>query len=157
MTWNDYYINIAKTVAQKSKDPSSKVGCVIVDRNNEPVSFGFNGFVRKSKEDLMTFERPLKYNLTIHAEMNALIFAKQDLSGCKAYITHGPCDNCLKHLLQAGVTEIFYGCPGIIRDRGTEKEKEAIERLILSTEVKVQNVNNMNNYIQELQGRTNEQ
>ena len=65
ISWHEYFINIAKEVAKKSKDPSSQVGCVIVTNDNRPVSFGYNGFVSGCDEGHMTFERPLKYNLII--------------------------------------------------------------------------------------------
>lgn len=44
-TWDEYFIEIAKVTARRSKDPSTKTGCVIVDPNNRPVSFGYNGFI----------------------------------------------------------------------------------------------------------------
>lgn len=150
MEWYEYYMNIAKEVAKKSKDPSSKVGCVIVDKENKPISFGFNGFVSKCDEEMMSTERPLKYYLTVHAEMNALIFAKKDLEGCIVYTTHAPCENCLKHLLQAKVRSIYYDCPGIMKERGTDVEKEAITRLILSTKATVVNVNTGYEYYKEI-------
>jgi len=150
MDWQEYFNNIVDKVKDKSKDPSTKVGCYIVDENYEPVSSGFNGWVAKCNEDMMTWGRPLKYEMIIHAEMNALIFARRSLKGCRVFITHGPCPNCLKHLLQAGTREIYYDCPGIIRDKGTEIEKEAIARLIISTGAKVLNVKNGRNYIDEV-------
>ena len=150
MDWHEYFNNIVKEVSKKSKDTSTKVGCYIVNKNNELVSSGFNGWVSGCDEKLMTWEKPLKYEMVIHAEMNALIFAKQSLKGCVVYCTHGPCANCLKHLLQAGIREIFYNCPGIMRDRGSDLEKEAVKRLILSTNAKVFNVNNETLYIEEL-------
>ena len=50
----------------------------------------------------------MKYHFVIHAEMNALIFAKRDLSGSKIYTKYFPCENCLKHILQSGISEIVY-------------------------------------------------
>jgi dCMP deaminase len=44
-TWDEYFIKIAEVVAEKSKDPSSKMGCVIVDKNKRVVSLGYNGLV----------------------------------------------------------------------------------------------------------------
>lgn len=141
ISWHEYFINIAKEVAKKSKDPSSQVGCVIVTNDNRPVSFGYNGFVSGCDEGHMTFERPLKYNLIIHAEMNALLFSQKTLKDCKAYVTHAPCDNCLKHLMQAGITEIYYSDPGILKNRGTPEQKEAIRRLLTSKSMICQNIN----------------
>lgn len=155
MDWHEYFNNIVKEVSKKSKDTSTKVGCYIVNRENEPVSSGFNGWVSGCNEKLMTWERPLKYEMVIHAEMNALIFAKQSLKGCKVFITHGPCANCLKHLLQSGIREIYYNCPGIMRDRGSDLEKKAVKRLILSTDAIVLNVNNGTPYIDELNYKEN--
>ena len=149
LKWNEYFINIAKQVAEKSKDPSSKVGCVIVTDDNRPVSFGYNGFVSGCDESLMTMDRPMKYYLTIHAEMNALLFAERSVRNCKAYITHGPCDNCLKHLMQAGIRKIYYACPGIIKERGTNEQKEAIKRLLQSKAVECVNINGKN-YLEDI-------
>ncbi len=43
--WDEYFINIADEVATRSKDPSTQVGAVIVDKKHRPVSFGYNGFL----------------------------------------------------------------------------------------------------------------
>ena len=150
MNWHNYFIAITKEVAAKSKDPSSKVGAIIVNKNHEIVSTGFNGFVSKCDETCMTYERPMKYNLIIHAEMNALIFAKRDLYNCTVYSTHGPCENCLKHLLQAGIVKYFYDDPGIIRDRGSREQKAAIMRLVDATNIQIINVNNELFYTTEI-------
>jgi len=108
ISWDDYFITIAHAVATRSEDPSSKVGCVIVSRDNAPISFGYNGFIAGCNKHGQTFERPMKYQLVIHAEMNAMIFAKDDLHGAKLYCTHAPCANCLKHALQAGIRHIIF-------------------------------------------------
>ena len=141
MNWDQYFINIAGEVAKKSKDPSTQVGCVLTTLDHRPISFGYNGFVSGCQEELMTFERPMKYHLIIHAEMNALMFAQRSLVNCKAYITHGPCENCLKHLLQAGVREIIYADPGVIKARGTNEQREAISRLLNATGARCCNIN----------------
>lgn len=150
MNWKEYFNNIAHAVALKSKDPSSKVGCVIVDQDNRIISQGFNGFVAGCDESKMSWERPMKYNLVIHAEANALLFAREPLKGAKAYVTHGPCDNCLKHMLQAGIREIYYKDPSIMRDRSSSDQKEAIGRLIEGTGAKVENVETGKSYKDEL-------
>jgi deoxycytidylate deaminase len=126
-------MNIAKEVAKKSKDPSTKVGCVIVDQSNRPVSFGYNGFVMGCDESLMTHERPYKDMLTIHAEMNALIFARCNVNGCKVYVTHASCENCLKHMLQAGIREVTYETFDTNGNFMTKERKFVIGQLIKST------------------------
>jgi len=125
--WNDYFMDMAEVVATKSKDPSTQVGCVIVDKKHRPVSNGYNGFVSGCDEKKMSQERPLKYHLVIHAEMNALIFSNKSLEGCIVYTTHYPCDNCLKHLLQAGVRQIYYKYDEHV-ERYSKEQKEAIKR-----------------------------
>ena len=84
--WDEYFMKIAETVAVKSKDPSSKMGCVIVDKNKRVVSLGYNGMLQGADESKMTLsERPMKYYFAIHSEMNAILFAHQDLTGCTIY------------------------------------------------------------------------
>ena len=127
------YFDIAEEVAKNSKDPSTKVGAVIVDKSGKEVSKGYNGFVDTCKENFMTYERPMKYNLIVHAEMSAILSAKQDLTGCSIYTLYAPCSNCLKHILQSGISKIFYKY--LLVNSQTEiksDEKEAILRLLLS-------------------------
>ena len=127
--WNDYFMDIALQVATKSKDPSTQVGAVIVTEDNEPVSFGYNGMVRKMDEKQVTWERPDKYYIVIHAEMNAVLFARRDLANCKMYVTHHPCENCLKHVLQSGIKEIYYRDDSVV-ERFDEHQLKAIDRLV---------------------------
>lgn len=141
------FIEIAHVIAKKSKDPSTKVGAVIVDSENRIVSTGYNGFVSKNNEDYMTFKRPMKYHLTIHAEMNALLFAKQDLTGKTMYITHSPCSECLKHILQCRIRTVYYS---ELYSKFTDDQKEAIRRLILSTGAKIVNILTKADYLTEL-------
>ena len=109
MNWDEYFLQIAEAVALKSKDPSSKMGCVIVDQNKRVVTVGYNGMVQGSDESKMTLsERPMKYHFAIHSEMNAIIFAHQDLTGCTLYNRVATCDNCLKYCLQAGIKRFVY-------------------------------------------------
>ena len=107
--WDEYFMKIAEVVASKSKDPSSKMGCVIVDENKRVVSLGYNGMPQGADESKMTLsERPMKYYFVIHSEMNALIFAKRVLAGCTVYNRVATCENCLKYCLQAGITRFVY-------------------------------------------------
>lgn len=151
MNINSYFLNLAQAVSMKSKDPSSKVGAVIVDRDNRIVSTGYNGMVAGADESKLTWDRPMKYHLVVHAELNAVLYARRDVQGCRVYITHGPCENCLKHMLQAQIVEIYYGDVSIMRDRSTPEQKEAIKRLIEATGAVVQNLNGKL-YTEELYG-----
>ncbi len=110
MDWDEYFLKIAETVALRSKDPSTKVGTVIVDSKKRPVSFGYNGLIQGADESKLTLtERPMKYHFIMHSEANAIIFAHRDLADCTCYSTYAPCVDCLRFLLQAGITRIVYG------------------------------------------------
>ena len=108
--WDSYFAKMCLIVASKSKDRSTKVGCVIVGPNHEVRSVGYNGFVRGANDEREDWhERPKKYKVTCHAEANAIANAARagiQLEGCTAYISLPPCSNCALLLVQAGVTNI---------------------------------------------------
>lgn len=105
--WDERFLKAAEEVATWSKDPSTKVGCVIVDSDlQRRVGEGFNGFPRFMSDAKELYEdRETKYSRTIHAELNAVLFAKKT-EGCTAYVTHPPCTNCALVLIQAGVNRV---------------------------------------------------
>jgi len=95
-----------------SKDPSTKVGAVLAHAN-EIVSMGFNGFPRGVKDDDRLLDRGKKYQLIVHAEMNALLRAGTRAKNAKLYLYQlPPCCACAKHLVSAGISEVvFCNCP----------------------------------------------
>ncbi len=139
------FIEIAKIVAEKSKD-STKVGAVIVD-GDKIIATGRNGFVAHCNESYMSLNRPEKYHLTIHAEVNAILYAKTDLVGMTMYVTHSPCPNCLKVILQSGIRNVYYNQ---LYDKFDLFEKDALQRLINSTCANIKSVDNIN-YLEHLQ------
>ena len=157
--WDEYFMKIAETVALKSKDPSSKMGCVIADENKRVVSVGYNGLVQGADESKMTLsERPMKYHFVIHAEMNALLYAYRDLSGCTLYNLTATCDNCLKHCIQAGIKRFVYKDLRV-HSYSTDPSKsmtnietdEAIIRLLASMpEIKTLNLMSGKTYIEDI-------
>lgn len=110
MSWDNYFSEMCILVASKSKDRSTQVGCVIVDENNLIQTTGYNGFVRGANDERPDWhERPKKYEVTIHAEGNAVATAANkgiSLHGCTAYISLPPCAKCTGLLIQAGITKI---------------------------------------------------
>jgi dCMP deaminase len=106
--WNKHWIEVALVTSKLSKDPSTKVGAVIVTRDNRQCSIGYNGFARGIKENKMKWTRPIKYERVIHAEMNALLNCPFETINCKIYLTHQPCHRCIGHVLNSGITEIYY-------------------------------------------------
>lgn len=107
--WHKRFLEMAKLVSTWSKDPSTKVGAVIVDKNRRIISTGYNGFavgVDDCEERLI--DRTLKYPLTLHAEENAMSFAKQNLEGCKLYVCGlPPCAHCASLIIQSGIKEVY--------------------------------------------------
>ncbi len=107
--WDEYFLQIAELISTKSKDPSTKCGCIIVDKNHRVVSTGYTGLIQGADESKMTLsERPIKYLFSTHSEMNAVLFARRDLTGCTIYNNVATCDNCLKYCLQAGIKRFVF-------------------------------------------------
>ncbi len=110
--WDQRFIDLARHIAGWSKDPSTKVGCVVVGPDREIRSTGFNGFPRgidDSSERLS--DRDKKYPLICHAEENAIMHAARigvSLKDCSAYVTWPPCTRCARSLIQAGVRMVYY-------------------------------------------------
>jgi dCMP deaminase len=104
-------MDLARLVASWSKDPSTQVGAVIVDQDKRIVSTGFNGFpcgVNDAEVD-----RETKLLRTIHAEENALLFARRNVVGMVVYVTRPPCARCAAKLVQAGITRVVYQLPPV--------------------------------------------
>jgi dCMP deaminase len=111
-TWKDYFMSMAELVASKSKDPSTKVGCVVVTEDKVVAATGYNGLPRGVMDKSERMERPAKYLWTSHAEENAVAQAARvgaKLKGGTAFVTHHPCSRCARSLIQAGVTSVVIG------------------------------------------------
>jgi dCMP deaminase len=103
--WDRFFLGAAEYFSTASKDPSTKVGSVIVAPNKSVIGIGFNGFPQGMPDDEELYlNREEKYPRMVHAEMNALLFANQPLHGCTLY-TYPLliCDKCFIPLAQAGV------------------------------------------------------
>ena len=122
--WDVRFVELAMHIAKWSKDPSTKVGCVVVGEDREIRSTGFNGFPRGIKDDEeRLLDREKKYPLICHAEENAIMHAARigvSLKGSTAYVTWPPCSRCARSLIQSGIKEIIYPTPGEIPERWIE-------------------------------------
>lgn len=105
--WDNRFLRLAKEVASWSKDPSTKCGAVITDRNLL-VSIGFNGFpkgVKDREEDYQN--RELKYEKVLHGELNALLHANRSVKGCTIYVyPFMPCSRCMATIIQSGISRV---------------------------------------------------
>ncbi len=106
--WDAYFLAIAEAVSRRSPDPSTRHGCVLVDADRRVVATGYNGPVAGLPNEMVPLERPAKYDWLIHAEDNAVAFARCDLRGSTAYVTGPPCSACFRRLLQVGVRRIVH-------------------------------------------------
>lgn len=107
--WDRKFIEMAVLVSSWSKDPSTKVGCVIADSDHAQLSEGFNGFPRGIADDQRLQEREMKYRLIVHAEANAVAAAARNghaLKGATAYVTFCPCTQCAALIIQAGIIRV---------------------------------------------------
>jgi len=110
--WHRRFLDFAAHVATWSKDPSTQVGCVIVDDERRVVALGYNGFPRGVTDGKERYDdRPTKYAMVVHAEANAILNAVGDVKGATAYVTHHPCASCAGLLIQAGVRSIITTAP----------------------------------------------
>jgi dCMP deaminase len=107
-SWDQYFLTMAEHVSVRSPDPNTKHGCVLVDADKRVISTGYNGPVRHLPNDMVPTTRPEKYYWYIHAEDNAVAFARCDLRGATAYVTGMPCSACFRRLLQVGVKRIVH-------------------------------------------------
>ena len=110
-TWDDYFLNIAKVVSIKSKDPRCPVGAVIVSEDNIILSTGFNGMARGVHDDEEILADAVeKINVICHAESNAISNAARvggrPLKDATIYVTKFPCLACCNDIIQAGIKRI---------------------------------------------------
>lgn len=102
--WDKRFLGMAELVASWSKDPSTKTGAVIVDLDNRVISVGYNGFPKGVKDDERLHDRDLKYQLIVHCERNALLFAGRNLKGCTLYTwPFMSCSVCAAMVIQSGI------------------------------------------------------
>lgn len=115
ITWDEYFMGVAYLAAQRSKDPSTQVGCCIVSQDNKILSMGYNGFPQGCSDDEFPWEKTdttpdhNKYLYSTHSELNAILnYRGGSLEGSKLYVTLFPCNECAKAIIQAGIKTLVY-------------------------------------------------
>jgi len=106
--WDLRFLSLAKHISTWSKDPSTKVGSVLVDENKRVVSMGYNGFPAQIRDDADDYlNRDLKLKKVVHAEANVIVFAQRDLSESTLYVwPFMPCSNCAGLVIQSGIKRV---------------------------------------------------
>jgi dCMP deaminase len=114
LSWDEYFMGIALFTSLRSKDPSSKVGAVIVNHKNRIIGTGYNGFIAGIDESRFSWEREgewlrTKYPYVVHAEANAILNSTtSQMEDCRIYSTLYPCNECAKKIAQKEIKEVVY-------------------------------------------------
>ena len=114
INWDEYFMGIAVLSSLRSKDPNTKVGACIVDKEHKVVSIGYNGMPRGVDDDKVSWNRgeglDSKYLYVCHAEFNAILNTRNGaaLEGCTLYVTLFPCNECAKAIIQTGIKEVVF-------------------------------------------------
>lgn len=114
ISWDEYFMGIAKLSEERSKDPNTQVGACIVNSENRILSIGYNGLPNKVSDDEISWERegcPLdtKYMYVCHAELNAILNNRNhNLDGAILYVSLFPCNECAKVIIQSGIKKVVY-------------------------------------------------
>ena len=118
--WDRRFLRIAEEVRLWSKDPGTKVGCVLVNQRRI-VSTGYNGFPQTISDDLDRYiDREYKLSVTVHAEANAILNAAKNgtkVEGSTLYVTFPPCSQCASAVIQAGVAQVVCPDPALAPER----------------------------------------
>ena len=130
ISWDEYFMAVAKLAVMRSKDPNSQVGCCIVSPDNKILSIGYNGFPTGCSDEDFPWARededPLrtKYVYVTHSELNAILnYRGGSLEGAKLYVSLFPCNECAKAIIQAGIRTVIYdsdkysGTPSVIASK----------------------------------------
>ena len=116
LSWDEYFMCVAKLTAMRSKDPSTQVGAVIVGKDNRILSIGYNGSPNGYNDERFPWKREgnklyTKYLFVVHAERNAILNYlgnRNDFQGARIYVDLFPCNECAKEIIQSGIKEVVY-------------------------------------------------
>ena len=138
-TWGDRYTHLAKEISAWSKDPNTKVGAVVIGKDGQVLSQGYNGFPRGIRDSSSRFKnRERKLELVVHAEMNAIYNAclsGVSLKGSTLYVYGLPiCNECAKGIIQVGIKKVVAMRPKVYNTQWDESIKNA-EKIFNEAEV----------------------
>ena len=124
--WKKRFLKLSKEISTWSKDPSTKVGALIISEDKNIISTGYNGFPRdiEDTEERLN-NRETKYKFILHAEMNCILNALyngRSVKDCILFV-HGlpPCSECTKSIIQAGIKKV------ITDSKATDNWKESLK------------------------------
>ena len=112
LSWQEYFMGIAFLSDKRSKDPVTQVGaCIVID--DKIIGIGYNGFPRGNNDDNMPWGKEgeyleTKYPYVVHAELNAILNSNKSVKDATIYVTHFPCNECSKAIIQSGISKVVY-------------------------------------------------
>ncbi|ATZ21635.1 deoxycytidylate deaminase [Mesoplasma tabanidae] len=145
LSWEQFFMTVAKVCAMRSKDPSTQVGAILVNNLNQIISTGYNGFPRGVDDDKFPWSREgewidTKYPYVAHAELNAIVSARTNLTDSDVYVTLFPCNECTKIIIQAGIKKVFY-----LEDKYKDSiEVKASKRMLDAAKVEYYQISDFN-------------
>ena len=137
LSWDEFFIGVAKLAAGRSKDPSTQVGACIVSKENRILSIGYNGTPNNFDDDKFPWNREginkneTKYPYVCHAELNAVLNysgSRKDLVGARIYVDLFPCNECAKIIIQSGISEVIY-----LSDKYSGTEENLASKLLFNS------------------------
>lgn len=141
ISWDEYFMGVAKLSGMRSKDPNTKVGATIVNINKRIVGIGYNGFPHGCSDLDFPWENEgnfinTKYPYVVHAEANAILNSTENLANASIYVTLFPCNECVKLIIQSGIKEIVY------EDNKYQntKEHEAALKMLMAAKIKLRQI-----------------
>ena len=105
-SWDETHLRSVYNLARMSRDPRTKVAAIIVDRNNLPISHGYNGFARGFTDTDVRWARPQKYEYVVHDAVNAILNAARPCDDAIMYSQGLPCANCAKTICNSPFVKI---------------------------------------------------
>ena len=113
ISWDECFMRIAHTISERSKDPVTHVGAVVVTPENIVLGLGYNGWPRGIPNSALPWGKvgefeDTKYAYMCHAEENAIYNANNSTKNCTMYSVLFPCNECAKTIIQNGIKEVIY-------------------------------------------------
>ncbi|CDR31000.1 tRNA-specific adenosine deaminase [Acholeplasma oculi] len=146
ISWDQYFMGVAKLSALRSKDPSTQVGACIINEDKRIIAIGYNGLPKGLDDNTFNWSKDGKYSETkypyvVHAEANAILNATTSLKNSTLYVTLFPCNECMKLIVQAGIKEIVFMSD---KDRGKESHYASTQMMqkamIQSRQIKLETI-----------------
>lgn len=145
ISWDEYFMGVAVLSSKRSKDPSTKVGCCIVNEDKKIIGIGYNGFPVGVDDNKFPWTTKSdnwvdqKYPYVVHAEANAILNTTSSCKNAVLFVTLFPCNECAKLIIQSGIKEIKY-----IDNKYKDTDNNiASERMLKAANVKLTQMKNV--------------